>query len=267
MAKKSTLNAIDGHPDKANTLNITFTPCIVRQDCHKCTALLSTNPHDSHWISVQCNESIVFNVLCAIPKGNFSQSEQHQIQITPGLTFCGMNFITKNESCFKFEEHLSSTGYQTDKCATDKRKDISRFQFLFEAVSHTDFPPMFTTDLKCYITFERFYGKFDYSIHSISRTPTEGLHIIFGQSSNFYIIGGKLFLCPDGTYISVVSLCDGTNDCPGDEPIDERKCHCHSAEYKTVLCKYLHTNENKDDMLTFILYDLYRGVQNVHFRN
>ena len=65
-------------------------------------------------------------------------------------------------------------------------------------------------------------------------------------------MGGNLFKCLNGEYISIIHRCDEQFDCQGDLQTDELKCKCNSTEIYSEKCKFI-INRNEKKMFIFLL--------------
>ena len=64
----------------------------------------------------------------------------------------------------------------------------------------------------------------------------------FLNCNNDYTItnlGQHIFCYPTDICISYYFVCDGENNCPGDDPLDERGCHCNPTVTYSSKCKYI----------------------------
>ncbi len=61
----------------------------------------------------------------------------------------------------------------------------------------------------------------------------------------FRFVFGGLFNCSGYTLISVLLICNGKQDCPGDDPSDEEGCICNKSSDHTKKCKYFANNAQK----------------------
>ena len=127
---------------------------------------------------------------------------------------------------------------------------IKQFEYLFSAVS-VPFPPIFSSGLKILITYKQFINLYKYKYSPVIKGD-EGLYI-YSQKATSFVAGGNTFHCGDGVYISMIYICDGVDDCPGNSKEDEKHCLCDRNKLLPP-CKYIIDNgENKSCSLFYTI--------------
>ena len=184
--------------------------------------MLLTNLAEPEWITVDCNKPITKCVLCLNEKE--SKNLARFIETEVYNTAC----ILLNNTCCLFEwYHMEETITQkiTNRLVIS---NITMFQHLFDAVG-ANLPPILINPT--YVMIYHRYG----SIYNFMQKKTviklrEGL-TISTQGALPIHLSGNTFKCPDDVFISVKFICNGINDCSGDNLADEIGYECDNKVY------------------------------------
>ena len=74
-----------------------------------------------------------------------------------------------------------------------------------------------------------------------------------------FSIGGNIFKCGSGIYISYYFVCDGKIDCPSKEKTDENLCHCNRTQKYSTKCKYVNEKSIAVHTCASFYYKSYDG--------
>ena len=202
----------------------------------QCTLMLLTNLAEPEWISIDCHQKIIGDIMCMIPR-NINVTMSNSLEA---------DLIIFNKLCiFIFGKcYLFSWGFLTDpkrymsintKIKMSK-STLSAMEYLITA-SNTEFPlfhSFFNFILYCKISRKW--------ISQNITEPHEGLHILMLPGSK-YRKYGNVFECGKGNFIAYVYVCDGKKDCPGDIAFDEIVCICEKSFAQSGKCKYIASKE------------------------
>ncbi len=56
---------------------------------------------------------------------------------------------------------------------------------------------------------------------------------------------GGIFLCKNGSHITILNMCDGKQDCPSQDVSDEVRCECENLPTSSYVCKFLNGTLDK----------------------
>ena len=186
-----------------------------------------------NWKMVNCQKPLVSHIFCQI-EGN-QLIDTNSVEVKPDFMSCLKESILKNNTCYiltwyKVGEILPGNC----KSQPTRTFHIEQLQFLFDAVSDI-FPPLFSPDLKYVITYKRYWNTFSYSLDS-NYANREGMYVCPRNKSEDWG-GNHVFRCSSDIYISLMFLCDGKQDCPGNAAFDEVGCECNTLLDYTSKCK------------------------------
>ncbi len=139
-----------------------------------------------------------------------------------------------NNTCYSFN-WMSLKAARSDSHLSSPEISPSVLQSLFGAVAEP-FPPMFTFNTVQITHYIRCSETLKFT-HSPVINSTEALHVrvLLARAATSH---GNIFHCVDKAYISMLLVCDGTVDCPGDA-WDEIGCECNTTEVYSSKCKYI----------------------------
>ena len=202
-----------------------------------CVAMLITNLAKPEWITINCDEKLTTEVICYV--------EDVKILTTttdlPTSVVFKANCIIKNDKCFVF--HWINRNYlkiQDDKSIKHDKSiktlsDIESFKFLFDAVSAT-IAPILYSDYKYKVTYQKYAGFYDFRVEKTNEN-SEGFVVFKLNPVSLMKVGLNTFKCEKNVLISITLLCNGHNDCPGQDPLDEIGCQCDSQVANMTQCK------------------------------
>ena len=196
-----------------------------------CVAMTQINLAEPEWIQIPCDKPLATHVFCHMKDDKPPVVEQ-------SLTLYNRLCIFINGKCHIFSWYDVSGSAPNIKCGKNSLipKD---YQFLFDAVSVT-FPPILLDDFETVLTYTRYLNIYNYVRHNITINDG-GVFYACNIALRHYKnnIGGNLFQCEGGYFISASYLCDGIKDCTTGSNIDEVGCLCHDTDSYTNKCKYL----------------------------
>ena len=76
---------------------------------------------------------------------------------------------------------------------------------------------------------------------------------IYSEKSLDFETEANMFKCSNQMYISIQFTCDGLNDCPGNEPADEKNCKCNHTNDFSSNCKYFQSIKGRKACSLFYL--------------
>ena len=193
-----------------------------------CTLILLTNLAEPEWISINCHQKIIGDILCMVPRNVVTSTNiSQQVDLVVFKNQCHLI----NGKCYFF-----SWGFQNDilgyQSLINARFPLINMEHIVTAING-EFPPFlsFNTLISyCKITNK---WKFQKVIE-----PHIGLHVFLlsGQSYKKY---RNVFQCKKDIFIAYAFVCDGKKDCPGNVAYDEMACTCKKNEILSNKCKYV----------------------------
>ena len=121
--------------------------------------MLITNLAKPEWITINCDEKLTTDVMCYLEE---VKNLTTTIDLPTSVVFKA-NCIIKNDKCFVF--HWINRNYlkiQDDK-SIKNLSDIESFKFLFDAVSAT-IAPILYSDYKYKVTYQKYAGFYDFRV-------------------------------------------------------------------------------------------------------
>ena len=193
--------------------------------------MLITNLAKPEWITINCDEKLTTDVMCYIEDvTNLTTTTD-----LPASVVFNANCIIKNNKCFVF--HWINRNYlkiQDDKSIKNVL-DIESFKFLFDAVSAT-ISPILYSDYKYKVTYQKYAGFYDFRVEKTNEN-SEGFVVSKLNPVSLMKVGLNTFKCEKNVFISITLLCNGHNDCSGQDPLDEIGCECDSQVANMTKCK------------------------------
>lgn len=154
------------------------------------------NLEDPEWMTVNCDEDILGDILCV------AQSENDKYTnfsfVTFGLQMYDKDCVIVNKTCYLFIWN-SKDSISNEKDVLRATVEIQHLSLLFDIVSEP-FPAIFSPDMKHVITYVKYFEK--YIFERPKKTNQLGLCILTRGTSQFESNAGNLFKCKDNTFIS-----------------------------------------------------------------
>ena len=197
----------------------------------KCTLMLLTNLGEPEWISINCYDQIIGDILCMVPRNvdllvNNSQKADLFVFKNPCVLINGKCYL------FSYVFQNDTLGYKNLTITSSTFIDL---EHLVTAINGEFLPfhNQFTLTVYCKITNKWRFQKVT--------EPHKGLHVTSIQGSP-YIKYENIFECEHGIFIAYVFVCDGKQDCPGYVAFDEMACTCKNKVIISNKCKYVFSN-------------------------
>ena len=185
-----------------------------------CTMLLISNLATPEWISVDCDEPLLDNIICV----NDTFDKDLIITKSSSIFVCPADAILHGESCFKFK-WLRNNNKNEELCQEDNMKMLStnvdfkkEFNYIFEATS-VIFPAVLQFDVSLtQVNVYNYEKQHNYLLwnHSKARFDhAKGIYICQGDAKIITLMHAYMntFKCSSGEYISSSVLSDGINHC------------------------------------------------------
>ncbi len=198
-----------------------------------CVFMLVTNLARPTWLLENCDRKIAKFVFCKQKPGNTTENTQLQ---TLNRKCPSALFILKSDVCYMFAWEtfpLESETLTLQKFNATRSLNVKKLEFLFDAVT-VAFPRIILLTSKNsfqVVTYKIFSQHYYYT----NVTNTEVLYIR-EKSYEPIMIGGNLLKCEEGRYVSILSICDGTKDCPENTGLDETDCECNLTSNQHNVC-------------------------------
>ena len=121
--------------------------------------MLITNLAKPEWITINCDENLTTDAMC------YHEDVKNLTAITdlPTLEIFNANCIIKNEKCFVFHWVHKNHIKILEDGSIKKLSDIESFKFLFDAVSAT-ISPILYSDYKNKVTYQKYAGFYDFRV-------------------------------------------------------------------------------------------------------
>ena len=196
----------------------------------QCTLMLLTNLAEPEWVSINCHQKIIGDIMCMVPKdvnliNNISLNSDLIVFKYPCLFMLG--------KCYLFS--WGFLNYTTVSRNTELKISKSTLVAMESLVTatNTDFPPFHSFyNLAIYCKVSR-----KWIAQKITKSH-KGLHILtlFGSKFSKH---GNVFECGQGIFVTYAHVCDGKKDCPTDIAFDEMDCICKTSFFPSRKCKYI----------------------------
>ncbi len=202
----------------------------------KCVAMTLRNLADPQWILVNCSDSLSNVVYCMIEKNKRCSKEIDCEQ---------KHFAAKNNNvCKKNRTLLMNLCYHftwTNLSATLKSKVHHIFpkrelQILFDAISDS-FPPIFSVNISHFVKFNKCSKTYS-SEQKVIETEYFSALLISVHKLKPAKKKNNIFNCAGKSYIAMLYVCDGKQDCPS-RAYDEEGCVCNKTKAYSGKCKYV----------------------------
>ena len=203
-----------------------------------CTLMLLINLAEPEWLSVDCKEPWVTDVLCEVKdKVNYQVSQDSSFLL---LHACFRRFVYLKGMCYTFIWNVDLHQKHNTDCPEGSKilqmnSGIELFQTLFDAIG-TQFPQILSPDLQFVFSYDRYLNIYTYKKHTGNINKFKGVYICSDEVKPVPM-GNNLFRCMDNTHILLDQICDGKIDCPGEQDSDELGCHC--KEIINNKCKWM----------------------------
>ncbi len=231
-----------------------------------CTLMYLANLEEPEWINIDCNDKLLVHIvfeesvtkILTVDTANRENSE-----------CCPNTHVMKNGICYLFlwlkSEHHKNAEF-SKLCSlhqSEMNEDLEQamiLMFLLKA-SLSPFPPVLVFNKRRGLLRNTFkeLGKKIKHLTTIVNGTAEGFHICITRKIQ-EIAKNNAFTCSEGARISLIFMCDGTSDCPGDNS-DENKCTCYKSgdtSKKLHFCRY-YQNEMNETTCGILYYQTMTG--------
>ena len=178
----------------------------------QCTLMLLTNLAEPEWVSIECHQKIIEDIMCMVPK---DANSTKNISVNSDLIVFDYPCLFMLGKCY-----LLSWGY-LNHTTMSRNTELKISKSTFVAMEHlvtdtnTDFPPFHSfLNLVTYCKYSRKWVS-----QNITKSH-KGLNILTISGSKF-TKHGNVFECRQGIFVAYANVCDGKKDCPGDMAFDE----------------------------------------------
>ncbi len=220
-----------------------------------CTLLLMPNLAQPHWINIDCKEKLLVHIMCQVSSpaeysydGSFNKQTLHRTHS------CSLGSFYKEAHCY------AVLWYQ-NKTSAKKCRELKRRARLLVVADQPDFVKAAEFLLTCKIPILSFFDEQRQTVKMFSfvkdfisgRISAKEVNISRANGFEVYqepqrqIMVGNVFPCLNQTYIPLLQVCDGEEDCPDDNH-DEIFCQCNTKAVSTKkvhLCKVISDDQNK----------------------
>ena len=219
-----------------NTAKYTLQPAVVQNAPSRgCTLMLLTNLREPDWISVSCEENLLYFAICTL-KGYIAKTYSISGNNSTEIYLCKKSNIIINEKCHSFLWHQSfnplSQFYNDLRVSRISLKEFSSLYHMFDAVSSINvFPTLIFQEklqrhaMKVYKLFNKIHVKDIFKEGSVFSG-----YVISNFNKTKIEIGVNLYHCKRGGYVLHEYVCDGITDGPNDKS-DEESCICNDTLY------------------------------------
>ncbi len=199
-----------------------------------CTVLVLTNLAEPKLVVVPCSKKLGQAVYC-LPKIQSPPVEQQNSTIF----YCvNKTFLQIEHACYQFVWHKKSANERTVFETLSFAKSFHRFQTLFDAVSQV-FPPILYPPFTHLFVFTKCSKTYKYRTVYVPSHIEVNAFLLVQRAWKATQLYKTVFFCINGTLLSVVNLCDGKKDCPGNDNSDEDGCNCSMSDRYSSKCKHL----------------------------
>ena len=197
-----------------------------------CTLLLVSNLAYPQWVSVDCYKPILHHIICALKEtgGALRNKEEN-----PDILSCSNMTVKHNNTCYKFKWFNNTTESNQsfyEKCKIHKMTPVSitnlhNFNFILEATSIVSFKVLseLSINLVTIFSFDKLWFQIKYANQIIDKKFASGFYICHGKTEHIKFDLQNLYKCSNNTFISVLHVCDRSNDCDISKG-DEIECRC-----------------------------------------
>ena len=215
--------------------------------------MLLSNLGEPIWISIPCSKNFLYYVIC-IKEVQPSQNKKGNLTTSTDFKYCRKGQILCQMFCFLFVFN-SLNNLDINYCEKAKGTSLTIFEFkklyhVFNSISPSKYiPNIILLDkqfnlYKVNVIWE--FKKIDFRYKKLLSQESEAMYICRFRSNSFEEARHNgLFMCKNGGYVLLSSVCDGTSDCPNDNS-DEIICQCKSNNtvFQTKHCVF-HKFETK----------------------
>ena len=195
--------------------------------------MVITNLATPEWITINCNESLTTDFMC------YFENEKEPT-ITDRLTsvIFNANCIIKEGICFVF--HWVQSNYTRNQCDKSLKhlNDIKSFKFLFDAI-RARISPILYFNCKWKLTYQKYAGVYDFKVEKTNEN-FDGFVVSKLNPVSEIIVGLNIFRCGKDLLISIILVCNGHNDCPEHDPLDEMECKSKMTGNGLKMCSYFY---------------------------
>ncbi len=193
-----------------------------------CTALFLGDHAQPTWMSVNCTQNLLYNVVCvkATPVQSADLAQSYQ-----SLTkFCKHGEMYFGQSCYKFDWRKATFG-SSGRCLNLNKV----FAGVFSAVAVLVFPPVWTGPSH-WLDARKYFNIFYMHQHNNIATPHRAFCLTQKQRQKLRS-HGNTFTCQRGQLISAKFVCDGILNCVQSRFTDESRCTCSANSTEGYLCR------------------------------
>ena len=196
----------------------------------QCTLMLLTNLAEPKWVSIKCNDRIIEDIMCMIPR---NRNITTNISLEADLVIFKNPCVLITGKCYSFSwDFLNPRSVSRNTQIRKSKCTLHAMEYLLTA-TNAEFPPFhFFFNLITYCQISK-----KWILQNITE-PQKGLHTLMLPGSK-YIRYDNVFQSGQGTFIAYAYVCDGKKDCPGDIAYDEMACVCKTSFVLSSKCKYI----------------------------
>ncbi len=204
---------------------------------HRCSILLMSNLANVFWISVNCTEEMLSNVVCFRNNDTASlpnASDEHHIE------FCAKNEIYMKGNCYIFASNSPKQQAEFWKCCHEapnlNQKEASDILLVISQATNLDLSFIIHRPQNSHKVTELLSRKIWMSttVEKVENIASKQGWIGYRTVRRKKLVFGHSIFCCNTTYISQASICDNFNDCGSLAAIarwdDEHACQCEQQE-------------------------------------
>ncbi len=217
-----------------------------------CTLLLVSNLVQPEWISINCAEQVLKEVVCVSNEAHFVEN----IYLEGPPDVCGVGFVRFHGKCYCFAWNKSSECGQKTKIKNKSKlmslNNITNLTVVMQEAITAHLPPVLLHKHPDGNNWQSLFVKkylniVQYKLSTNETSKTTGGYFAFEMDSSASFVPGNLFSCENGGFILRSCICDGKFDCVSDKS-DEDGCQCNSTkmliEKGQSFCKHVkHSNQ------------------------
>ncbi len=203
-----------------------------------------TNLAAPFWIQVSCHTPLAELIACQTV-GTLETEMNIHVDMVVMDKLC----VIFNGTCLLFSWHQKG---KVPRCTLASKNLINKNSvFLSELFKFKmNIPLIFLPDVKQHMCYALTRSGFGYKECADSKEQTQGIHVCTGDKQNA-VIGANLFQCFGNVFVSSYFVCDGIDNCPREDPADERGCTCTEISPTSTKCKEISGNHGLSFCSTF----------------
>ena len=238
----------------------------------RCGLLLMPNLAYPEWVTVNCSQKLLSQVVCA----NHTLHTSHRLQSSNSEWHCQKLVFLTNKNCLilswfdgnkmNFNTIINTCKLSGMTSITDV--NITQLDFLFKAPKWSEIQILcsLSSDAQVWRTcsYKRLWLNYIYMEKSVEANRALGYYVCQKKAERrIQISTSILFVCLNGRVISTMYICDGMNDCNDHVNVtqesDEMNCRCDTfTSYckeicldSTCICTPLYYKSMKGNCLTY----------------